>query len=135
VVSRGDFQSRENTNETVREIMRVDRNVVEDIRKKQLIWYGHVKRMEEERLPKWLLEWHAKGRRRRARPRTTWKQDIVKAMTSTGRRLDEQRTVENFGNRKVLKDATNRIMMISYKFHNRRLDGFFVILLDDYIQS
>jgi patatin-like phospholipase/acyl hydrolase len=59
----------------------------------------------------------------------------VKAMTSTGRRLDEQRTVENFGNRKVLKDATNRIMMISYKFHNHRLDGFFVILLDDYIQS
>jgi hypothetical protein len=52
-VSRGDFQSRENTNETVREIMRVDRNVVKDIRKKQLIWYGHVKRMEEERLPKW----------------------------------------------------------------------------------
>jgi hypothetical protein len=31
---------------------------------------------------------------------------------STGRRLDGQRTVENFGNRKVLKDATNRKMMM-----------------------
>jgi hypothetical protein len=33
-------------NERVREIMRVDGNIVEDIRKKQLIWYDHVKRMK-----------------------------------------------------------------------------------------
>jgi hypothetical protein len=58
----------------------VDGNIVEDTRKKQLIWYDHVKRMEEERLPKHLLERHAEGRRRRERHRTTWKQDIVKAM-------------------------------------------------------
>jgi hypothetical protein len=31
---------------------------------------------------------------------------------STGRRLDGQRTVENFGNRKALKDATNQMMMM-----------------------
>jgi hypothetical protein len=31
---------------------------------------------------------------------------------STGRTLEGQRTVENFGNRKVLKDATNRMMMM-----------------------
>jgi hypothetical protein len=31
---------------------------------------------------------------------------------STGRRLDGQRTVENFGNWKALKDATNRMMMM-----------------------
>jgi hypothetical protein len=60
--------------------MGLDGNVVEDIRKKQLIWYGHVKRMEKERLPKQLLEWRAEGRRRRGRPRTTWKQDIVTAV-------------------------------------------------------
>jgi hypothetical protein len=34
----------------------MDGNIVEDLRKKQLIWYGHVKRMEEECLPKQLLE-------------------------------------------------------------------------------
>jgi hypothetical protein len=45
--------------------MRADVNTVDDIRKKRLIWYGHVKRMEEERLPKQLLEWRAEGRRRR----------------------------------------------------------------------
>jgi hypothetical protein len=38
-------------NERVREIhMGVGGNIIEDIRKKQLIWYGHVKRTEEERL-------------------------------------------------------------------------------------
>jgi hypothetical protein len=31
---------------------------------------------------------------------------------STGRRLDRQRKVENFGNRKALKDDTNRMMMM-----------------------
>jgi hypothetical protein len=31
---------------------------------------------------------------------------------SAGRRLDGQRTVENFGNRKVLKGATNRMMIM-----------------------
>jgi hypothetical protein len=30
----------------------------------------------------------------------------------TGIRLDGQTTVENFGNRKTLKDATNRMIMI-----------------------
>jgi hypothetical protein len=32
---------------------------------------------------------------------------------STGRRLDGQRTVENIWNRKALKDATNRVMMMA----------------------
>jgi hypothetical protein len=58
-------------NERVRQIMRVDGNIVEDIRKKQLILYGHVKIMEEERLPKQLLEWYAERRRCRGKSRTT----------------------------------------------------------------
>jgi hypothetical protein len=33
---------------------------------------------------------------------------------STGRRLEGQRTVENFGNRKALKDTTNRMMMMNF---------------------
>jgi hypothetical protein len=60
--------------------MRVDGNIVEDIWKKQLIWYGHIKRMDEEHLPKQLLEWHAEGRRHRGSARTTWKEDIMMAV-------------------------------------------------------
>ena len=35
---------------------------------KQLVWYGHVDRMTEERLPKKLLDWVLPGKRRRGRP-------------------------------------------------------------------
>jgi hypothetical protein len=56
-------------NERVTEIMRVDGNIAEDIRKKQLIWYGQVKRIEEEHVPKQLLEWHAEGQRCRGKPK------------------------------------------------------------------
>jgi hypothetical protein len=32
--------------------MKVARSLLDDIKTKQLRWYGHVQRMEEERLPK-----------------------------------------------------------------------------------
>jgi hypothetical protein len=39
-------------NERIRDIMKVNTTIVEDIRTNQLRWYGHVVRMEKERLPK-----------------------------------------------------------------------------------
>jgi hypothetical protein len=62
-------------NERVREIMGIDWNIVDDIRNEQLLWYGHVKRMEEKHLPTQLLEWQVEGRRRKRRRRMTWKGD------------------------------------------------------------
>lgn len=34
-------------------------------RKKQVKWYGHVKRMADTRLPKVVQEWEVQGQRRR----------------------------------------------------------------------
>jgi hypothetical protein len=96
--------------------MRVDGNIVEDMRKKQLIRHGHLKGMEEEHLRKLLPEWHAEGRRRWGRPRTTWKQDIVTSVAERnlqeGGWMDRERwnTLET-----VLKDATNRMKMIFWE--------------------
>jgi len=42
------------------------------IQKKRLQWYGHVKRMSEERIPKLIMEWIPLGRRKRRSPRKTW---------------------------------------------------------------
>jgi hypothetical protein len=37
---------------------------------------------------------------------------------SAGRRLDGQRKVENYGNRKALKDATRGMMMMNYNLNS-----------------
>jgi hypothetical protein len=48
--------------------MKVTRFVLDDI-KTQLQWYGHVRRMEEGRLPKEVMKWRPPGRRKRGRPK------------------------------------------------------------------
>ena len=42
------------------------------IERKRLQWYGHVKRMPEEKIPKLIMEWIPPERRKRGRPRKTW---------------------------------------------------------------
>jgi hypothetical protein len=41
---------------------------VERIKQKRLQWYGHVKRMEKDRLPNTVVEWEKECRRRKGRP-------------------------------------------------------------------
>jgi polyphosphate kinase len=59
------------TNKHIKEIMGVKEkpDIIDIIEKKSLQWYGHVKRMQEERLPKLIMEWIAGERRKRGRPR------------------------------------------------------------------
>jgi hypothetical protein len=56
----------------------------EDIKTKQLQWYGHVQSMEEGRLPKEVLEWRPSGRRKRGRPKLTWAEGIRGMMGEKG---------------------------------------------------
>jgi hypothetical protein len=60
-------------NENVKEIMGVKRrpDIIDIIEKKRLQWYGHVKRMPGERLPKIILKWVPQERRKRGRTRKT----------------------------------------------------------------
>jgi hypothetical protein len=46
-------------NEHIKKIMGVKKkpDIIDIIEKKRLQWYGHVKRMQEERLPKLIMEW------------------------------------------------------------------------------
>ena len=50
------------------------------IERKRLQWYGQVKRMQEERLPKLIMEWIPGERRKRGRPRKTWMEGVRAAM-------------------------------------------------------
>ena len=47
------------TNEHIKEIMEVKGklDIIDSIERKRLQWYGHVKRMPEERMPKLIMEW------------------------------------------------------------------------------
>ena len=61
-------------NEHINEIMGVKgkQDNMDIIEKKRLQWYGHVKRMPGDRIPKLILEWTPPEKRKRGRPRKTW---------------------------------------------------------------
>jgi Tfp pilus assembly pilus retraction ATPase PilT len=40
-------------------------DIIDIIQRKRLQWYGHVKRMQEERLPKLIMEWIPEERRKK----------------------------------------------------------------------
>jgi hypothetical protein len=65
-------------NEHIKEIMGVKKkpDIIDIIESKRLQWYGHVKRMQEERLPKLNMEWIPGERRKRGRPRKTWMEGV-----------------------------------------------------------
>jgi hypothetical protein len=50
--------------------------------RKRLQWYGHVKRMQEQRLPKLIMEWIPGERRKRGCPRKMWMEGVQAAMTT-----------------------------------------------------
>ena len=50
--------------------------ILDEITRKHLIWYGHVERMDPTRLPKIMINWKPEGKKKRDRPRRTWKGGI-----------------------------------------------------------
>jgi hypothetical protein len=63
-------------NTVIKQKMNVERSLLDDIKTKQLQWYGQVQRMEEGRLPKEVMKWRPPGRRKRGRPKLTWEEGI-----------------------------------------------------------
>jgi len=69
--------------------MNVTRSFLDDIKTKQLQWYGHVSRMEEGRLLKEVMKWRPPGRRKRGRPKRTWADGIRGPMGEKGLMEDD----------------------------------------------
>jgi hypothetical protein len=65
------FKIRKNRNNVIREKINIKNSVLDYIRYKQLNWYGHVQRMDQERLSRRILKWCPPGRRRKGRPRNS----------------------------------------------------------------
>jgi hypothetical protein len=80
-------------NENIKEITRVKGkpDIIDIIEKKILQWYGHVKRMPVERIPRLILEWVPEETRKRGRPRKTWMEGVQAAMTARNIEQDQWR--------------------------------------------
>ena len=77
------------TNEYIRGKMDAQDMILDDITPKQLIWYGHVDRMDPTRLPKIMIRWKLEGKKKRGRPQRTWKDGIYTAMNERALRMGE----------------------------------------------
>jgi len=74
-------------NVTIRQQIGLEETIIKETEQNQLTWYGHVRRMAEERLPKIALKWMPKQKRARGRPKKSWMEGIRKAMNK--RNLNE----------------------------------------------
>ena len=68
-------------NEEIRRQMNGKETVIDRIEKKELTWFGHLKRMNQQR-------WNPDGRGLRGRPRRTWYEGIKQTMSA--RNLKEE---------------------------------------------
>jgi hypothetical protein len=85
-------------NEHIKEIMEVEGkpDIIDIIEKKRQQWYGHVKRMPEERTSKLIMEWIPEERRKRGRPRKMWMEGGEAAMTTRNLEQDKWRNREEW---------------------------------------
>ena len=75
-------------NEIIRNMVEMERDIVDEVQRKQLIWYGDMCRMDEGKSPNRVLQWKLSEKPRRGRPVRCWMDEVNKAMRS--RNLSEQ---------------------------------------------
>lgn len=90
------------TNQRIREIMKVGQTIIDEVQRRQLVWYGHVERMNNGRIPKQILQWVPTERKKRGRPKATWMGGIQKAMSERNPQPGD------WENREVWKLGTGR---------------------------
>ena len=79
---------RNNRNHVIVEKTNIKNSVLDYIKYKQLNWYVHVRRMNEERLPQRILEWHRPGSRSKERPWNSWMQEVTSRMKKMGNNME-----------------------------------------------
>jgi len=67
-------------NEEIKRRMGINDDVLGYIEEKRLSWYGHVRRTDRNRWISKVTEWSPIGRRKRGRPRRSWRDEVDEAM-------------------------------------------------------
>lgn len=73
-------------NEVVRYQTDYQNSNIDYVPSRHIIWYAHVLRMDEDRLPKWILNCMLEGSRRRVKV-VAWMRGITKTKEIGGRRI------------------------------------------------
>ncbi|KAI8512981.1 hypothetical protein Bbelb_096200 [Branchiostoma belcheri] len=60
------------------------RKLTTEITGRRLKWLGHVLRMPDNRIPKVALSWRPEGKRKRGRPKTTWRRTVSDDLAAMG---------------------------------------------------
>ena len=101
-------------NEQIREIMGVQGklDIIDNIEKKRLQWYGQVKRDDGGQTVKLIMEWIPPEGWERGRPRKTWMEGVQAAMTSRDLEPEQWRNREEWrlgsGRRRQLLNKQDR---------------------------
>ena len=90
-------------NTKIRQSLGLKYNVIDKVTQKRMRFFGHIKRMSQERYRKLLLEARLEGRRPKDRPAKRWmdciRQDIqiggMRSVTETGRMAMDRKAWQN----------------------------------------
>jgi hypothetical protein len=96
---------------------------LDDITRKQLIWYGHVERMDPTRLPKIMINWKTEGRKKQSCPRKTWTDGIYTAMRERGLRMGE------WNNRRQWNMEFGRRFKTAHIYKNENCKTYYLLRL------
>ena len=80
------------------------KSILQHVEETQLRWFGHVKRMSDDRTAHQWLQWKPSTTRPPGRPRKRWMDNIKAAVERRGTTLQEVESSEMFLDRKSWRD-------------------------------
>jgi hypothetical protein len=82
--------------------------IIETIRLNRLCWFGHVQRIEENRIPKRVLYMNSGTTRLRGRPRNRWQDEVREDGRIVGGEGWQEKVHDREEGKKLLRTARNR---------------------------
>jgi hypothetical protein len=80
-------------------------NIVKWIKRQRISWLGHLKRMEEDRMPKKIFTEELERKRRRGRPRKGWREEVERDLKVLGVRRWRELVIEREKWRGIVRQA------------------------------
>jgi len=72
------------TNEEVRRRAGIRETISDQVARRRWTWLGHVLRMDHHSHPRIALTWVPEGKRKRSRPRETWRRTVEREIKDRG---------------------------------------------------